>query len=109
MSDEAHRSQYGFDQKINSAGEYRAGYAKHLRDALPNANFIGFTGTPISLEDRDTQSVFGTYISIYDIVDAVKDGATVPIIYEPRQIGLGKSSDYQKVLEKIGQSDNKNS
>lgn len=107
MSDEAHRSQYGFDQKINNAGEYRAGYAKHLRDALPNASFIGFTGTPISLEDRDTQSVFGEYISIYDIMDAVNDGATVPIIYEPRQIGLDKSRDYQKVLEKIGQSDNK--
>ncbi|WP_312263458.1 type I restriction endonuclease subunit R [Candidatus Igneacidithiobacillus taiwanensis] len=85
ISDEAHRSQYGtkgrFDEK---AGKYVFGYAKHLRDALPNATFIGFTGTPIALEDKDTRAVFGDYVSIYDIQDAVDDGATVPIYYESR-------------------------
>src|SRR5699024_9410268 len=93
ISDEAHRSQYGFAHKINQ-GLYREGYAKYLRTALPNAGFIGFTGTPISLEDKDTQEVFGDYISIYDIYDAVEDGATVPIIYEARQIPLTESSKY---------------
>jgi type I restriction enzyme R subunit len=85
ISDEAHRSQYGtkgrFDEKT---GKYVFGYAKHLRDALKNATFIGFTGTPIALEDKDTRSVFGDYVSIYDIQDAVDDGATVPIYYESR-------------------------
>ncbi|MDD1621899.1 MAG: type I restriction endonuclease subunit R [Methylococcaceae bacterium] len=85
ISDEAHRSQYGmkgrFDEK---SGKYVFGYAKHLRDALPNATFIGFTGTPIALEDKDTRAVFGNYVSIYDIQDAVDDGATVPIYYESR-------------------------
>ncbi|MCE5360886.1 MAG: type I restriction endonuclease subunit R [Acidithiobacillus sp.] len=85
ISDEAHRIQYGtkgrFDEK---AGKYVFGYAKHLRDALPNATFIGFTGTPIALEDKDTRAVFGDYVSIYDIQDAVDDGATVPIYYESR-------------------------
>ncbi len=85
ISDEAHRSQYGmtgrFDEK---AGKYVFGYAKHLRDALKNATFIGFTGTPIALEDKDTRAVFGDYVSIYDIQDAVDDGATVPIYYESR-------------------------
>lgn len=78
ISDEAHRSQYGFSQSVklndkNCTGTYRVGYAKHLRDALPNASFIGFTGTPISLEDKDTQAVFGKYVSIYDFDDAVKE------------------------------------
>ena len=85
ISDEAHRSQYGmkgrFDEK---SGKYVFGYAKHLRDALKNATFIGFTGTPISLEDKDTRAVFGDYVSIYDIQDAVDDGATVPIFFESR-------------------------
>ena len=85
ISDEAHRSQYGlkgrFDEKT---GKYVFGYAKHLRDALKNATFIGFTGTPIALEDKDTRAVFGDYVSIYDIQDAVDDGATVPIFFESR-------------------------
>ena len=87
ISDEAHRSQYGFTQKLHE-GKFQAGYARYLRDALPNASFIGFTGTPISLEDKDTQDVFGRYVSIYDLQDAVEDGATVPIVYEARQIQL---------------------
>ena len=88
ISDEAHRSQYGFTMKVGSGGQMRAGYARHLRDALPNASFIGFTGTPLSLEDKDTQEVFGRYVSVYDLQDAVADGATVPIVYEARQIRL---------------------
>lgn len=89
--------------KINHKGEYREGYAKHLRSALPNASFIGFTGTPIELDDKDTQEVFGKYVSIYDFEDAVEDGATVPIIYEPRQISLGESGEFSKVMEEAQQ------
>lgn len=74
IADEAHRSQYDFID----------GFARHMRDALPNASFIGFTGTPLELEDKSTRSVFGEYISIYDIQQAVEDGATVPIYYESR-------------------------
>uniref|UniRef100_UPI000463016B type I restriction endonuclease subunit R n=1 Tax=Pseudoalteromonas sp. TAB23 TaxID=1938595 RepID=UPI000463016B len=85
ISDEAHRSQYGDKAKLNSkTGEYTFGYSKHLRDALPQATFIGFTGTPIDVADKDTRAVFGDYVSVYDIQDAVDDGATVPIYYESR-------------------------
>ncbi|UJR63681.1 type I restriction endonuclease subunit R [Dickeya zeae] len=85
ISDEAHRSQYGMKGRLDTkTGKYVFGYAKHLRDALANATFIGFTGTPIALEDKDTRAVFGDYVSIYDIQDAVDDGATVPIFYESR-------------------------
>jgi type I restriction enzyme R subunit len=85
ISDEAHRSQYGMTGKLDTkTGKYVFGYAKHLRDALKNATFIGFTGTPIALEDKDTRAVFGDYVSIFDIQDAVDDGATVPIFFESR-------------------------
>lgn len=84
ISDEAHRSQYGLKAVLSADGQYKFGYAKHMRDALPFASFIGFTGTPISQEDKDTRAVFGGYVSIYDIQDAVDDGATVPIYYESR-------------------------
>ena len=85
ISDEAHRSQYGLKAQLDkNSGQYKFGYAKHMRDALPFASFIGFTGTPISREDKDTRAVFGNYVSIYDIQDAVDDGATVPIYYESR-------------------------
>lgn len=85
VSDEAHRSQYGDKAKLNpKTGQYTFGYSKHLRDALPEASFIGFTGTPIDSTDKDTRAVFGDYVSIYDIQDAVDDGATVPIYYESR-------------------------
>ena len=100
ISDEAHRSQYGFTQKLHK-GKFQAGYARHLRDALPNASFIGFTGTPISLEDRDTQDVFGRYVSVYDLQDAVEDGATVPIVYDDaRQIRLNKK-DHDALFAEI--------
>lgn len=84
ISDEAHRSQYGLKATLSADGQYKFGYAKHMRDALPFASFIGFTGTPIAQEDKDTRAVFGGYVSIYDIQDAVDDGATVPIYYESR-------------------------
>lgn len=85
IADEAHRTQYGFKAKIDGeSGAIKYGLAKSLRDALPNATFLAFTGTPISQDDRDTQAVFGGYVSIYDIQQAVDDGATVPIYYESR-------------------------
>ena len=85
VSDEAHRSQYGDKAKLNpKTGKYTFGYSKHMRDALPEASFIGFTGTPIDTGDKDTRAVFGDYVSVYDIQDAVDDGATVPIYYESR-------------------------
>jgi len=108
ISDEAHRSQYGFKAKLDTkTGQYIYGYAKHLRDAIPNASFIGFTGTPISLEDKDTRAVFGDYVSIYDIQDAVDDGATVPIYYESRlaKLDINKAAieelneDVEEVIE----------
>lgn len=98
MSDEAHRSQYGLKAKLNNDGTYKFGYAKHMRDALKNAAFIGFTGTPISSEDKDTRAVFGDYVSIYDIQDAVDDGATVPIYYESR---LAKLDINQAEIEEL--------
>ncbi len=85
IADEAHRSQYGFNAMLDKkSGKYKYGFAKHLRDALPNATFVGFTGTPVETDDKDTRAVFGDYVSIYDIQDAVDDGATVPIYYESR-------------------------
>lgn len=93
ISDEAHRSQYGLKATLKADGSYKFGYAKHMRDALPNAAFIGFTGTPIANEDKDTRAVFGDYVSIYDIQDAVDDGATVPIYYESRLAKLDINRD----------------
>ncbi|MCZ6494222.1 MAG: type I restriction endonuclease subunit R, partial [Planctomycetota bacterium] len=85
IADEAHRSQYGFRAKVErKTGEISYGFAKYLRDALPNASFIGFTGTPIEQEDVNTPAVFGEYIDVYDINRGVEDGATVPIYYESR-------------------------
>lgn len=101
ISDEAHRSQYGL-KAVYSNGSYKYGYAKHMRDALHNASFIGFTGTPISSVDKDTQAVFGEYVSIYDIQDAVKDGATVPIYYESRLSRLDLNYDeIDKLSEQV--------
>ncbi|HBC87662.1 MAG TPA: DEAD/DEAH box helicase [Lentisphaeria bacterium] len=89
IADEAHRSQYDFID----------GFARHMRDALPNASFIGFTGTPIEKEDRDTQAVFGNHIDVYDIQQAVEDGATVRIYYESRLAKIGLSTDDRKILD----------
>jgi type I restriction enzyme R subunit len=87
IADEAHRTQYGFEAKLKgNPGEekYQVGYAQHLRDALPNATFVAFTGTPVSSIDRDTRAVFGDYIHVYDMQQAQEDGATVAIYYESR-------------------------
>ena len=85
IADEAHRSQYGFAPSVNQGtGQISYGFARHMRDALPNASFVGFTGTPIELQDANTRAVFGDYISIYDIRQGVADGAIVPIYYESR-------------------------
>jgi type I restriction enzyme R subunit len=84
VADEAHRSQYGFGETLDSEGRLKAGLAQHLRDALPGATFLGFTGTPIESTDRSTRAVFGDYIDIYDLTRAVEDGATVKIFYESR-------------------------
>jgi type I restriction enzyme R subunit len=120
IADEAHRTQYGFEAKLKTlkqrplttelttgAGEpsphkvefaptvdrYQVGYAQHLRDALPHATFVAFTGTPVSGEDRDTRAVFGDYISVYDMQQAKEDGATVAIYYESRLAKLGLKAD----------------
>lgn len=89
MADEAHRSQYGLKEKVDAkTGEIKVGTARVIRDSLPNATFIGFTGTPISAKDRNTREVFGDYIDIYDMTQAVEDGATRPVYYESRVIKL---------------------
>ena len=99
IADEAHRSQYGFSAVLDrKSGRYKYGFAKHLRDALPNATFVGFTGTPVEGADKDTRAVFGDYVSIYDILDAVDDGATVPIYYESR---LAKLDINQAQIEQL--------
>ena len=85
ISDEAHRSQYGLEEKVDpKTGKIKIGAARRIHNALPNATFIGFTGTPISKADRNTREVFGDYIDIYDMTQSVEDGATVPICYESR-------------------------
>ena len=110
IADEAHRSQYGFAARTVFKDEEaitRYGNAKYLRDALPNASFIGFTGTPIEGEDRSTPAVFGEYIDVYDIQDAVKDGATVPIYYESRLVKVHlpeeKSAEIDAEVEAVAE------
>lgn len=100
IADEAHRSQYGFKAKIErKTGEIAYGFAKYLRDALPNASFIGFTGTPIEKDDVNTPAVFGDYIDIYDISRAVEDGATVPIYYESRLARIDLPDDEKPIID----------
>ena len=89
MTDEAHRGQYGFEEKVDATtGKISIGSARIIHNSLPNASYIGFTGTPISTKDRDTVEVFGDYIDIYDMTQAVNDGATCPVYYESRVINL---------------------
>jgi len=100
IADEAHRSQYGFSAKVNrETGELAYGFAKYLRDALPNASFVGFTGTPIEQGDVNTPAVFGEYIDVYDISRAVEDGATVPILYESRLARIELSEDERPKID----------
>lgn len=89
MADEAHRGQYGLTEKVDSkTGKIKIGTARVIRDSLPNATYIGFTGTPISSKDKNTREVFGDYIDIYDMTQAVEDGATRPVYYESRVVKL---------------------
>jgi type I restriction enzyme R subunit len=100
MADEAHRSQYGFDAKLDKeTGRRRYGYAHYIRQALPNASFIGFTGTPIEAGDVNTPAIFGEYIDIYDISRAVEDGATVPIYYESRLARIELDEDEKPKID----------
>ena len=100
IADEAHRSQYGFRAKVErKTGGISYGFAKYLRDALPNASFIGFTGTPVEKEDVSTPAVFGEYIDVYDINRGVEDGATVPIYYESRVARIELDDDEKPQLD----------
>ncbi len=102
IADEAHRTQYGFAGKTQIKDKRaltRYGFAKYLRDALPNASFIGFTGTPIEKQDRSTPAVFGNYIDVYDIEQAIKDGMTVPIYYESRLVKVHLKDEYKEQLD----------
>ncbi len=99
MADEAHRTQYGFKD---------GGFAQNIRIALPNASFIGFTGTPVDSKGADTELVFGDTIHTYDIKQAVEDGATVPIHYEPKMVPLNIKAEYAKELETIEEGDDEN-
>lgn len=100
IADEAHRTQYGFKAKVDvKTGEISYGFAKYMRDALPNASFIGFTGTPIEADDVNTPAVFGNYIDVYDISRAVEDGATVPIYYESRLARIELDEDEKPKID----------
>lgn len=110
IADEAHRTQYGFSaalkapdlQVAEGSARYQVGYAQHLRDALPNATFVAFTGTPVSSEDRDTRAVFGDYIHVYDMQQAKEDGATVAIYYESRLAKLSlKDSELTHIDDEV--------
>lgn len=100
IADEAHRSQYGFESKLNrETGLRRYGYAHYIRQAMPNASFIGFTGTPIEATDINTPAIFGEYIDIYDISRAVEDGATVPIFYESRLARIELNEEEKPLID----------
>ena len=99
MTDEAHRGQYGFEEKVSEDGRISIGMARIIHNSLPNASFIGFTGTPISAKDKDTQEVFGEYIDIYDMTQAVADGATCAVFYESRVINLNLDEETLKKLD----------
>ena len=100
IADEAHRSQYGFKAKVDAkTAEISYGFAKYLRDALPHASFIGFTGTPVEAGDVNTPAVFGHYIDVYDISRAVEDGATVPIYYESRLARIELDDDEKPTID----------
>lgn len=99
MTDEAHRGQYGFEERINAEGKISVGMARIIHNSLPNASFIGFTGTPISQKDKDTREVFGDYIDVYDMTQAVKDGATCPVFYESRVVNLKLDEETIKAID----------
>ncbi|MHB9291203.1 putative type I restriction enzyme, R subunit [Hollandina sp. SP2] len=99
MADEAHRSHYGLTEKVTKSGRVITGAARIIRDSLPNAVFIGFTGTPIASADKNTREVFGDYIDIYDMTQSVEDGATKPVYYESRVINLGLKEEVLKRID----------
>lgn len=101
VADEAHRSQYGFGETLDRHGRLRSGLAKHMRDALPGATYLGFTGTPIESNDKSTRSVFGDYVDVYDLTRAVEDGATVKIFYESRLAKIDLSDDDLAALDEL--------
>lgn len=110
LADEAHRSQYGFTAKqvnvLDAEGNVigkrtKYGFAKYIRQALPNATFVGFTGTPVEQTDKNTPAIFGEYIDIYDISQAVKDGATVPIYYESRLVQVDLDAAGRQLLDEL--------
>ncbi len=100
MSDEAHRGQYGFEERVNpETGRVSVGTARLIHDSLPHASFIGFTGTPVALKDRNTKEVFGDYIDIYDMTQSVLDHATVPVYYESRVINLNLDKETLELID----------
>lgn len=100
MADEAHRGQYGLKEKVDTqTGKIKIGTARIIRNSLPNATYIGFTGTPIALKDRSTREVFGDYIDVYDMTQAVEDGATRPVYYESRVIKLKLDEETLKLID----------
>lgn len=99
MADEAHRSQYGLTERVKKDGTVVVGTARIIRDSLPGATFIGFTGTPVSSKDRNTREVFGEYIDVYDMTQAVEDGATRPVYYESRVMNLGLNEDVLRQID----------
>ena len=101
MADEAHRGQYGLTEKVDSkTGKIKVGTARVIRNSLPNATFIGFTGTPISQKDKNTREVFGEYIDVYDMTQAVEDGATRPVYYESRVVKLNLDQNTLALIDK---------
>lgn len=100
MADEAHRGQYGLEEKVDAeTGKIKVGTARIIRNCLPNATYVGFTGTPISMKDRSTKEVFGDYIDVYDMTQAVEDGATRPVYYESRVIKLKLDEETLKLID----------
>lgn len=103
VADEAHRSQYGFSESLAVDGTLKSGLAKHMRDALPGATFLGFTGTPIESGDKSTRAVFGGYIDVYDLTRAVEDGATVKIFYESRLVKVTLSESDMASVDQLAE------
>lgn len=99
MVDEAHRGQYGLTERMDAEGNVIVGAARIVRKALPNASYIGFTGTPISTEDKNTREIFGDYIDVYDMTQSVEDNSTKPVFYESRVVALSLNEDALKQLD----------
>lgn len=101
MVDEAHRGQYGLTEKIDAEGNVSIGAARMVRKTLPNASYIGFTGTPISTEDKNTREIFGDYIDVYDMTQSVEDNSTKPVYYESRVVALSLNEEALRQLDSV--------